>query len=148
MNGRHNLLLLIFITVVIKMAQANQISMARIYHLTTGPQATYYNIILILNCSQSYSSGHRVSSSWSLHLLSWESIKCHLISLICSMQFILMQEIKTAAWLYHCAPSISTVYKYRINIAALMWLEQYFPKIHAYFQWPSPVLQVKKRQQF
>lgn len=133
---------------VIKLARVTQISMARTYHLTISPRATYHNIILTLNHSQSYASGHHISLSWSLHLLNWESIKCCLMSLICSTLFIFMQEMKTAAWLYHPAPSISSVYKYWINTAALMCLEQYFPQIHVYFQWPSLVLQVKKRLQF
>lgn len=96
-NGRHNLLLFIFIMVVKEMAQVTQISMARAYYLTTGSQATSH-IILTLNCSLSYSSGHCVSLSWSLHFLNWESIKCHLISPVCSAQFIFMQEMNPAAW--------------------------------------------------
>lgn len=79
------------------MAQVTQISTARTYHLTTGPRATYHNIILTLNRSQSYSSEHYVSLSQSLHLLNWGSVKCCLISLICSTEFIFMQEMKTAA---------------------------------------------------
>lgn len=124
--------------VVIKVARVTQISMGRTYHLTTGPRATYHNIILTLNHLQSYSSGHHVSLSWSLHLLNWESIKCCLISLICSTQFIFMQEMKTAAWSYHPAPSISAVYKYWINTAALTCLEQHFPKIYGFFSVASP----------
>lgn len=130
------------------MAQVTQISTARTYHLTAGSWATYHNIILTLNRAQSYSSVYHVRLSWALHLLNWESIKCHLISLICSIQFIFTQEIKTAAWSYHSASSISAVYKHGINTAALMCLEQYFPKIHVYFQWPSLVLQLKKRLKF
>lgn len=145
-NGRHNLLLFIFIMVVKEMAQVTQISMARTYYLTTGPQATDHNIILTLNCSQSYSSGRCVSLSWSLHLLNWDQL-----NVIWSLWSVVQGLFLCRKWILqhnHPAPSIFTVYKYWINTAALTCLEQYFPKIYVYFRWPSLVLQVKKRLYF